>query len=973
MRKRHASWFFLMLLLFPLAVFGQAEVTGKITGTVKDDQGKPIVGATVEVTSTALKIQRQTTTEEKGEFLFALLPTGAYTVTVSAVGRQPQVVTLQLSIGQTVPLDLELAPGEAVKEEITVTGTASDLETTETGARLSYTRDIEQLPVLNRTLESVAQLAPNISFGPTPGTISIAGAPSFDTTVLLDGAEVSDPYFGASPIVYLEDAVDELQVLTSGVSARYGRFQGGIINAVTKSGTNDFKGTLRSELSNQAWNSSTPLNEDRENKLNKVYQGTLGGSILRDHLWFFGGLRKIPSQVTSMPTNITAQSFSQTLDERRWQGKLRWAISPSHLIDASYLSFDSTTDPDAGLPPGDLTALGKRADPRETYTLAYQGVLSGTSFVELQATKKNVAIQGGSLNPNRDPFLDLSSFSVFNNHWWDFNDPSLRNNKTAALTGSNLRDLGRFGSHELEGGVQYVASTTGGENRQSASGFNLLTLNPDFYAGQVDGASRFNLRTGAALRWEALHLNGDQTLKNTAAYLQDQWNLPRWRFDVGVRYEQYKGDGPLPQFKLSFNDVSPRLGATFSVSPDLQLQATYGKYVSRFNDAVANAITGVGNAPLIQTFYEGPTLLNATADEVQAAVRNNAYWPLILSYSDPSQPTSFLANDIKAPYANEITASVRANLPGHIGSAVLTYTHRDYKQLIDNFVGDVCDYGIGFGQPCPDANHTTVVTNTGEQVAVDSIVWANNPQAHRRYNALTASWNIRPIHRPWSLGGNYTYSKTRGNYEGEGQNTPSSGSPLGDYSKAVNPAAVSPDGFTPDDIRNRVNVFGTYRFDLKQFGDLVFGSVLLYQSARPYSLTAQVPYLNVPSYLGASGTYTYYFGERGSHRFDNIWDLGLSARYDLPLHSRLGAFLKVGVTNIANNHRLLSFQTTGEVKTDAEGNPLFDANGNPLGWQPSGNCGPGDKPSKNCTGFGHVSTTDYQPPRTFLVSVGFDF
>ena len=145
MRRRHASWFFLMLLLFPLVVFGQAEVTGRITGKVTDDQGKPIAGATVEVTSTGLKIQRQATTEENGEFLFALLPTGAYTVTVSAVGRQPQVINLRLGIGQTVPLDVPLAPGEAIKEEITVTGTASALETTSTGERLSYTRDIDQL------------------------------------------------------------------------------------------------------------------------------------------------------------------------------------------------------------------------------------------------------------------------------------------------------------------------------------------------------------------------------------------------------------------------------------------------------------------------------------------------------------------------------------------------------------------------------------------------------------------------------------------------------------------------------------------------------------------------------------------------------------------------------------------------------------------------------------------------------------
>ncbi|HEX3555416.1 MAG TPA: TonB-dependent receptor [Thermoanaerobaculia bacterium] len=963
---RNSAWVFLMLLLFPLAVFGQAEVTGRITGKVTDDQGQPIPGATVEVTSTGLKLERQATTGENGEFLFALLPTGAYTVTISAVGRQPQVATLRLGIGQTVPLNVQLAPGEAIKEEITVTGTASALETTETGERLSYTRDIEQLPVLDRTLESVAQLAPNISFGPTGGTIAIAGAPSFDTTVLLDGAEVSDPYFGSAPTVYLEDAIDEIQVLATGVSARYGRFQGGVINAVTKSGTNEFKGTLRAELQNQTWNSKTPFGEDQTNKINKVYQGTLGGPILKDHLWFFGGLRKIPSQQTSLTTTETAQSFDQSLDEQRYQGKLRWAVSPSHLIDVSYLSFDSTLSNYAGLPAGDNTALGKRTDPRSTTTLAYQGVLSDTTSLEIQATQKKVSIRAGALNDVRDPFLDLSSFSVFNNHWWDFNDPSVRDNKTGAVSLSSLRDLGKFGSHVVEGGVQYVASTTGGENRQSASGFNLLSVSSDFFAGDVNGSPRFNLHPFEDIRWQALHLNGDQTLKNTAVYLQDGWTLPKWRFDVGMRYEQYKGDGPLPQFKLNFNAFSPRLGVTYSINPGLQVQATYGKYVSRFNDAVANAITGVGNGPLISTLYTGPELLNATSDQVQAAIHNNAYWPIVLSYSDPNQPSSFLANDIQAPYANEITASIRGNLPHQLGTAVLTYVNRDYKKLIDNFVGDVCDFNINFGKPCPTANTTTIVDAAGQPVAqVDSIVWANNPQAKRKYQALTAFWNIRPTGR-WSLGGNYTYSMTKANYEGEGQNTPSSGSPLGDYVKAVNPVAASPYGYSNDDIRHRLNVFGTYRFEMNRFGSLVFGSVFLYQSALPFSLTAQVPYGNVPTYLGASGTYTYYFGSRGSQRFDNIWSLDLSTRYDIPIWQRVGTFLKVGVTNVANAHNLLQYQTTG--------NAVFDANGNPVSWQPAGNCGLGDAPSKNCTGFGHIrNQNDYQAPRTYLVSVGFDF
>jgi hypothetical protein len=966
MRARHAAWLFLILLVVPLAVFGQAEVTGRISGKVTDDQGNPLADATVEVTSEALQLQRQATTGANGEFLFALLPTGPYTVVVNAVGRQPQVVTLRLGIGQTVPLDVALLPGEAITDEITVTGTASALETTEMGERLSYTREVEELPILNRELENVALLAPNVSFGPSEDTISISGAPSFDTTVLLDGAEISDPYFGSSPVVYLEDAIEEIQIITSGVSARYGRFQGGVINAVTKSGTNQFQGTLRAELLNESWNSATPFDEDQEDKVNKIYQGTLGGPILRDHLWFFAGLRKIPSQVESLTTTATGESFPQTTDEERWQGKLRWAVSPSHLIDLNYLSFESTIANDDGLPPGDDVALGTRGDPRETTTLAYQGVLTAATYVEFQATKKEVAIRGGSKDRTRDPFIDLATFSVFNNHWWDFDDPSIRDNETAAVSLSHLRDLSRFGSHVFAGGVQYVSSTTGGENRQTASSFNLLTFNPDFYAGQVDGSPRFNLRSEAAVRWEALSLEGDQTLDNAAVYLQDEWTQNKWRFDLGMRYEKYDGEGPLPQFNLDFDALSPRLGTTYSITPGLQVQATYGRYTGRFNDAVANAVTGVGNGPLIETFYLGPTLLNATADQVQAAIRNDANWPIITAYSDPNQPSAFLASDIEAPYADEITLSLRGNLPRRLGSGVLTYVNREYKKLLDDFLGGVCEFGIDFGRACPAANTTTIFDGAEPVAEVDTRIWANNPQAKRRYQALTALWDLRPGRGNWTLTGNYTYSKTRGNYEGEGQNTPSSGSPLGDYVRAVDPIAAAPYGYTDDDIRHRLNILGTYSVDLKRFGSLVFGSVFVYQSGLPYSLTAEVPFREAEGYLGAVGTYTHFFEERGSRRFSDLWRLDLSTRYDLPLFRGLETFLKVGVINVTNNHEVVEFVTAGEA--------VLDGNGNPIAWVPAGNCGLGDEPSENCTGFGNIrNDLDYQAPRTFLLSVGFDF
>ena len=110
--------------------------------------------------------------------------------------------------------------------------------------------------------------------------------------MLLDGSELSDPYYGWAPnSLYLEDAVAEVQVLTSGVSARYGRFRGGVINAISKSGTNEWEATLRAELSKPSWNAQTPFGEEQSDALEEVYHLTAGGFFWRDRVWFFGGFR----------------------------------------------------------------------------------------------------------------------------------------------------------------------------------------------------------------------------------------------------------------------------------------------------------------------------------------------------------------------------------------------------------------------------------------------------------------------------------------------------------------------------------------------------------------------------------------------------------------------------------------------------------------------------------------------------------
>ena len=951
----------LLLLLVPSLVLAQADLTGRVTGVVTDEEGNPVAGARIEMISPALQGERVLKTDDNGKYLAALLPVGAYALTITAPGKQSMTFSFRIQVGQTQPLDVTMKAGEDLVEQVTVYGTATALETTTLGANFNYENAVESLPIQNRGIERVAELSPNISFGPSTNTLSISGAPSFDTVVLLDGAEVSDPYFGSAPQLFLEDAIEEVQVMTSGISARYGRFQGGVINAITKSGGNTFDGTVRAEFANEDWNSQTPFGEELTDDLNQVYQGTVGGYIMKDRLWFFGGTRYIPDTSTSDTTRGTGESFVTVNSQDRWQLKLRGAINPNHIVELSHLDYTSDTSGRAGLPAYDLLATnGQRSDPRETTTLAYQGVVTSSMFVEFLGTEKNVSILSGGDPAAGDPFLyagnALPGFGLFHNQWWDATDEDIRDNKTYGLNATQVLSGGDWGDHTLEYGIQYVESTTGGENRQSPTGFNLLfyDLAGGFFGVEGVGDDyvpgvppTFNLEsyfdTGRqiAYRWEALPLGGTQSVKSSALYVQDSWQIDKWRFDIGLRYDDWSGKGPLPTMDLSFDSLVPRLGVTYNIDDNWQLQASYGEYSSRFNDNVAGSVTGVGSGPLINTIYTGPVRTGLSYDEVQAVIRDDANWGFTLGVYDPAQPTVLLADNIEAPTASDINLAVKRALPRNTGSFTLTYSRRDYHNLLDDFVGDEGTVDV------MDPNDPLSLIGT-----FDLTRWDNSDLANRQYQALTATWDYRPG-ASWNIGGNYTWSQTTGNYEGEARNQPSRPSVLHDYVRSIPMEAAAPTGFLDEDITHRMLVWGNYRLDFDKAGALNLGGIFRYQSGFVWSRIAPVPYNDDPLYLNDVGSYNHFFDGRGNNRFSGFWRVDFSARYSFPVfRDDVSGWVKLDALNVLNQDALTSFGTVGTAETNAAGT---------LVWQPAGS-------------FGSInSQNNYQLPRTYLVTLGIQF
>ena len=169
-----------------------------------------------------------------------------------------------------------------------------------------------------RTLQGIAQLSPAVTENsPNTNQVVINGAFAFDSMFLVNGVDINDNVLAQPQSLFVEDAIEETQVLTSGVSAEYGRFSGGVINAITKSGGNQFSGTGRINFQNPSWTAETPFEASRPvpivhaDDLQAGYEGTLGGPLIRDRLWFF------------MSGRYAALGNPRTLSDRRPGGAER--------------------------------------------------------------------------------------------------------------------------------------------------------------------------------------------------------------------------------------------------------------------------------------------------------------------------------------------------------------------------------------------------------------------------------------------------------------------------------------------------------------------------------------------------------------------------------------------------------------------------------------------------------------------------
>ncbi len=288
----------LVLSLCP-AAFSQS-ITASLQGRVSDSSGAVLTKASVTATNTETGLIRSVTPDDAGEYKIASLPVGNYKIEVKAAAFQPQSRSITLSIGQSANVDFTLNPGQ-VEQQVTVTAEAPLIETTRSSTDTVIEQaKIQNLPVNGRQFIDFALLAPGVTIGDTtsgstdviiePVTkLSFAGQNIHYNFIAIDGADNISTASGVQKTTPSTDAVREFRVVNNTYSVEAGRAVGGIVNIITKSGTNDFHGSLYDYLRNDVFDATSELAAPGLNKLHQNQFGfTLGGPIRKNRTFFFG-------------------------------------------------------------------------------------------------------------------------------------------------------------------------------------------------------------------------------------------------------------------------------------------------------------------------------------------------------------------------------------------------------------------------------------------------------------------------------------------------------------------------------------------------------------------------------------------------------------------------------------------------------------------------------------------------------------
>jgi hypothetical protein len=619
MRQRSiAAYLILGLVAFLAAgaLLADGTLLGTISGRVLDQDGKALPGATVELTSENKGFQRSVVSDASGAFNFPLLQPGPYTVKASLTGfgsyvSKSAIVTADktTSIGATLKL-------AAAAESVTVTGEAPLVDKTSLAATTKVDSTLTQKLAVGRSYQTLILFAPGVTNINGSGNSNSHGSINSTNLYLFDGVDTTDTTTGTFGQNFNYEAIQEVNISTTGISAEYGRSQGAYVNVITKSGTNQLHGSFKLILTNDSWNNQnkgvnptncgvtgqpapcgTPWARVKNDVTVDDYAYTLGGPIWQDHIWFFGAYETVQTTGTSNQTgtsdiypDYTGQPYTQVTNTRLWDGKLSGQVTPSQLVTAQFNS-----DPITGFivdywgASANLAALTGQGQ----NDCGGFGCLGSVRWSGVFGTKVSAEAAWARAAGN----IVVEPYQGFGTPFYSFADSLYYNGATftgivdrprtqANLSTSVFHEI--FGnSAQLKVGVDYQQLT-------SEASFQYPT-NQLYYMAQYNPSlSPANQVFQVGDEWDVFIDPQPSTSRGKiwGFYALEKFEVSRLSLNLGVRIDHQTGASDLGSTIVDATNWSPRVSAAYDVTGDGKtlVSAGFGQYYQFIVQNLADSI-----------------------------------------------------------------------------------------------------------------------------------------------------------------------------------------------------------------------------------------------------------------------------------------------------------------------------------------------------------------------------------------------
>jgi outer membrane receptor for ferrienterochelin and colicin len=643
--------------LLAAATGARAQTTSTIQGTVTDKQGLAVNHADLRLSSNATGTTQTVTSDDEGNYQFAAVTAGVYTLNVSHAGFSTRLFeSLEVTLNRTLTFNVTLELGK-IEETVNVSAELPLLDTSSssTGATI-LPQEIVDMPINGRNYLDLLQLVPGVTINRQADANSdtatpVLGERANNTGFLIDGLPNQNELSGGAAAQFNQDTIAEFQVVTTGYKAEFGHASGGVVNVITKSGSNKVHGLTSAYHRNSALDSSDISGTDAPYLLRWDYDVALGGPVVADRFFWFVSGEGIHENRQLNFTNppLTPQfildkevTFNEPTTDReaRFFGKLDQVFHNHHLTEeVNYTNRHINSTNPLSLStslPSTRTNLGDRnllLGFSDTSTLGNSG---SPLILNLRGQYRREPSRTGPAHPDAGPNTIFNVFSGFDTGgiFGDVATPQYG----ATFTDSTLdQEYATFGANVAKTIARHTLKFGWDFERTHVDGVEADAQQDQLFATQADyeqfgpiDAGFFLLLTVGGLTPQAneIHLRNNYN----GLYLQDDWKVSsKLTINAGVRWDYDSA------FKKKDN-VSPRLGFAWSVTPKTVVRGSWGYFYDHFRLGIARDIPGFGGADVREVqplsfprlFYGVPTIapglfgvcLSPTQTDAQLAAAN---------------------------------------------------------------------------------------------------------------------------------------------------------------------------------------------------------------------------------------------------------------------------------------------------------------------------------------------------------------